>query len=116
MNGRALFKGGNVVVRQVYDVTQRVEGILNVVDLFRHHFYLINGAVKGERNSVTVINDAATGGDRHQFDAVFVRASLIISKANDLQIIKVGDQHAGEQQNPQKATSARRTNSADSAE
>ncbi len=79
------------------------------------HFYLVDSAVESQRDTVTVVDNAAAGCDRHQLNAVFIRAGLVVGKANNLQIIQVGDKHAGQQQNPQKATSARRTNSADSA-
>lgn len=54
------FKGGNIVVIEINHFPQRIQRLLNVIDLLRHHFYLVNGAVEGG-DAVTVINDAATG-------------------------------------------------------
>ncbi|CSF05182.1 Uncharacterised protein [Shigella sonnei] len=76
--------------------------MLHVIDFLWHHFYLVDSAVEGQRDTITVVDNAAAGRDRHQLNAVFIRASLVVGKANNLQIIQVGDKHAGQQQNPQK--------------
>lgn len=74
----------NIIIGQVDDAAQGIQRLLHVIDLFGHHFDLVNGAVQGERNTVTIIDNAAAGGDGHQLDSVFIRASLVIGKTDDL--------------------------------
>ncbi|CNT55650.1 Uncharacterised protein [Salmonella enterica subsp. enterica serovar Bovismorbificans] len=76
--------------------------MLNVIHLFRHHFNLIDSAVQRKGNAVTVVDYPAAWRNWHQLDTVFVRAGLVIGKTKDLQIIQIGDQYAGQQQNTQK--------------
>ena len=97
------FKGGNIIIGKVNDAAQAINGLLHAVDFFRHDFQLVDGAVKRQRRPVAIVNNAAAWCDRHQLDAVFVRTRLVVGKTNDLQIVEVGNQHAGKQQNSQKS-------------
>ena len=102
MNVRALFETGDVIIGQINHVAQSVQRLLHVIDFLWHHFYLVDSAVERQRDTVTVVNNAAAGRDRHQLNAVFIRASLVVVEANNLHIIQVGDKHAGQQQNPKR--------------
>ena len=66
------FKGGNIVVGQINDVAQAIDGLLHAVDFLRHDLKLVDRAVKRQGSAVTIVNDAAAGGDWHQLNAVFV--------------------------------------------
>ncbi len=95
--GTLFFERRDVVIRQIHHAAQRVERLLHVIDFFRHHLDLVDGAVEGQRDAVAIVNNAAAGRDRHQLDAVFVGARLVIGEAQDLQIIEIRDQYAGKQ-------------------
>ncbi len=66
------FKRIDVIVGQIQHRPQILQRLLQVIDFFRHQLGLVNGAIERQRHTVAVIDDAAAGGDRHQFDAVFV--------------------------------------------
>ncbi len=100
--GALFFEGGNIVVIQIDYAAQRFERLLHVIDLLWHHFNLIDRAVQRQWRTVAIVDNAAAWGDRDEFNAVFVGAGLVIGKTDNLQIIEVGDQHASQQQNPQK--------------
>ena len=70
--GALFFEGRDIVIVKVDNAFQRFQRILNIIDFFRHHLDLIDGAVQRQRGAVTIVNNAAAGCDRHQLNAVFV--------------------------------------------
>lgn len=66
---------------------------MQIINFFRNQFCLINSAVQRQRRAGTIVNYAAAGGHRHQFDTVLVGAGAVIIKAKDLQVVKVNHQY-----------------------
>ena len=104
VRARALFfKAGDVVVGQVDDAAQCIQRLLHVIDFFRHHLQLIDGAVQRQRRAVTIVNNTAAGRNRDQLNAVFVGTRLVVVETDNLYVVEVGNQHAGKQQNARKS-------------
>ena len=70
--GALFFKVRYIVIGEIDNVAQRIQRLLNVVDLLRHHFQLVNRAVERQRRAVAIVDNAAAWRNRDQLDAVFV--------------------------------------------
>ena len=70
--GALFFKVRYIVIGEIDNVAQRIQRLLNVVDLLRHHFQLVNRAVERQRRAVAIVDNAAARRNRDQLDAVFV--------------------------------------------
>ena len=66
------FERSDIVISQVDNASQRVQGILHVIHFLGHHLYLVDGAIKRQRRAVTIVDNAAAGRNGHQLDTVFV--------------------------------------------
>lgn len=62
MNVRALSECSNIVIGQINHAAQSVQRLLHVIDFLRHHFYLVDSAVECQRDTVTVVDNAAALG------------------------------------------------------
>lgn len=61
MNVRALSECSNIVIGQINHAAQSVQRLLHVIDFLWHHFYLVDSAVEGQRDTITVVDNAAVG-------------------------------------------------------
>ena len=70
--GALFFKVRHIVIGEVDNIAQRIQRLLNVVDLLRHHLQLVNRTVERQRRAVAIVDNAAARRNRDQLDAVFV--------------------------------------------